>query len=289
MRWSRNVRDVEAVLAPSHSIRFPGEGDHWHYHAAMELTWFSHGEGVRFVGDHIGPFAAGDLVLLGGNLPHFWHTRGPSAGLAAQWHFPHGHAFWSFPEALELSGLFRDAERGIRFTGAAATAAAAGLTSLTATGGAERLGRMFTLLAQLARAPASERRPLSGRSYTSPDSATHRSTISAAVRYLLANFRDELRLDDLLQLTHMSKPTFSRQFKKHSGKTYGEFLARIRLEAVCRELKETDRPIIEVALACGFGQISFFNRLFRRTLRCTPREYRKRHQRTHTRSRNSSD
>jgi AraC-like DNA-binding protein len=274
LRWSRAVRDVESVLAPDSAVRLAGEGDNWHYHSAMELTYFERGDGVRFVGDNIGPFAAGDVVLLGENLPHYWHARSHSAGLAAQWHFPHGHPFWSFPESLALTTLFREAERGLRFTGTAAATAADGLAALAATSGAERLGHLFSLLGRLARAPAGERQALSGRAYARPGPSAHQPAIRDAVRYLVANFREAVRLSDLLALTGLSKATFSRQFMKHAGKSYVGFLARIRLEAVCRELIETDRPITDIALDCGFGHVSFFNRLFRRHFRCSPRDYR---------------
>jgi AraC-like DNA-binding protein len=74
----------------------------------------------------------------------------------------------------------------------------------------------------------------------------------------------------------MSKPTFSRQFKKHCGKTLSDFVQQVRLDAACHELAETDHPIIDVALGNGFSQISFFNRVFRRAIQCSPSEYRAR-------------
>jgi AraC-like DNA-binding protein len=274
LRWSRSVREVESLLGPGRAVRIAGEGAHWHYHVEMELTWFARGAGTRFVGDHIAPFADGDVVLLGENLPHYWHARGPSSGLSVQWSFPHGHAFWAFPESLALADLFREAGRGLQFSGATAAAVAGDLRGLAETGGAERFGLLISLLARLARVPAAGRRHLSGRSFSLPRTTVHQQAIGEAVRYLLANFRDEIRLPDVLRLTRMSKPTFSRQFKQQVGKTYSQFVAQVRLQAVCRELVETERPILEIALSCGFGQLSFFNRLFRRVYGCSPREYR---------------
>ena len=98
LRWQDNLHDVDLVLSPRHSVRIVGEGEHWHYHEAFELTFFESGEGTRFVGDQIQPFQRGDLVLLGANLPHYWHTRGRSAGWSVQWHLPPTHPFWTLPE-----------------------------------------------------------------------------------------------------------------------------------------------------------------------------------------------
>ena len=105
-------------------------------------------------------------------------------------------------------------------------------------------------------------------------SSRHQTAIGLALRYLIANFRDEIRLDGLLKLTGMSRPTFARQFKEQSGRTLSEFVNELRLQAACRELLESDRSVLEISLECGFGQISFFNRLFRREKGCSPREFR---------------
>ena len=44
----------------------------WHFHHAFELNLVVKGTGTRFIGDHIGHFNAGDLVLMGAELPHTW-------------------------------------------------------------------------------------------------------------------------------------------------------------------------------------------------------------------------
>jgi transcriptional regulator GlxA family with amidase domain len=109
-----------------------------------------------------------------------------------------------------------------------------------------------------------------------PADSRHRHAISEALRYLLANYRNELRLQEVLRLTRMSRATFSRQFKRHSGKTFSEFVSHIRLQSARRELVETERSVLEIASSCGFSEVSFFNRIFRRMVICTPSEYRTR-------------
>jgi len=274
LRWAQNLREVESVLAPDRSECITGEGMHWHYHGEMELTWFAAGEGTRFVGDHIGQFSAGDVVLLGSKLPHYWHTNGPSAGLSVQWNFPSGHAFWLFPETSACNGLFHRAGRGIQFTGPTAEAIRDGLQQLVVSSGTVQLGGLLRLLGLMINAPDSNMRDLSTRSFALADSAIHQDAMAEVMRYLMGNFRDEVRLDEVLRIARMSKPTFARQFKKHSGKTFSDFITQIRLQAACRELVETDRSVLEIALDCGFSHISFFNRIFRRILRRNPTDYR---------------
>lgn len=282
LRWKENLHDVESVLSRHRSIRIGGEGDHWHYHQAYELTLFSAGEGTRFVGDQIAPFERGDLVLLGENLPHHWRTRGVSAGISVQWFFPAGHPLWAFPEADTLPAYFKTAARGIHFRGPTASLLSAQLHQLVATEGLDRLGFLLRIFATAAAAPSRDYTFLSAHAFSLSAETRHQTAMRAAVQFLLAHFRDDVRMEQLLKVTRMSKPTFSRQFKKHAGKTLNEFLQQVRLDAACSELTETDHPIIDVALRSGFSQISFFNRIFRRMLKCSPSAYRTRSRRRTT-------
>ena len=190
LRWRDGLDEVEMVTGPRQSTRIRGEGSHWHYHAEMELTLFTAGEGTRFVGDHIGPFAAGDLVLIGENVPHHWLTRGASAGVSVQWQFAHDHALWSIPEAAELAPLFSAAGRGLHIGGAAAGAVREGLRDLLEGTGMARLSALLRILASLCRAPAAEARPLSARSFSLPAGSAHRTGIQEAVHHLTRHYRE---------------------------------------------------------------------------------------------------
>ncbi len=279
LHWSDNLREVESLLDANRAERITGKGAHWHYHVEMELTTFTRGEGVFFAGDHLGPFAAGEVVLLGENLPHHWHTRGPSAGFSVQWNFPPAHPLWAFPETLPLTELFKGAGHGIRYSGRTAAAVTAGLREIAGTTGLDRLGLLLRLLSLITNAPAADQSFLSRRSFSLQTGSIHEAAIKEALRYLLANYRNAIRLDEVLRLTRMSKATFSLQFKKYSGKTFSEAISQLRLQSACRELVETDRPVLAIALSCGFTEISFFNRVFRRMMGCSPSQYRARERR----------
>lgn len=274
IRWGRNLREVESLQGDGKWKRIEGEGGHWHHHVEMELTLFTEGAGTRFVGDHIGEFSAGELVLLGSGLPHYWHARDVCAGVSVQWHFPEAHALWGFHEMTGLPTVFREAERGFRLKGKAASAVAALLGEMVESKAVVRLARLLEVFSMLSGLQVKEREMLSSRGFAPVTAARHQQAIAKAVKHLLANFRGEVRVDDLLKLTGMSRATFARQFKLHAGRTSGEFVNKLRIQAACRELSETERSVTEIAMNCGFGEISFFNRLFRREKGCSPREWR---------------
>ena len=99
--------------------------------------------------------------------------------------------------------------------------------------------------------------------------------IRDAIRLVLDQFHEPLPLDDVLEHVGMSQSTFSRQFHKHTGKTFTRFVNEVRIDNACRQLVETDRSISEVAYACGFNNISHFNHQFRLLRKKTPRAFRR--------------
>lgn len=274
IRWRKNLKQVESLQADGSFRKISGEGVHWHHHMEMELTFFTKGSGTRFVGDHIGEFAAGELVLLGSGLPHYWHAREDCAGVSVQWHFPDAHALWGFREMMKLPVVFREAERGFRLKGKSASSVATLLGEMLEAKAGVRLARLLEVFSLLAAMPTKEREMLSSRGFAPVVAARHQQSIAKAVKHLLANFRGEIRVEDLLKLTGMSRATFARQFKLHAGRTSGEFVNKLRIQAACRELSDTEKSVTEIAMNCGFGEISFFNRLFRREKGCSPREWR---------------
>lgn len=276
IEWSSSVEKVEAILAGARREAVQGEGGHWHYHPEMELTWFSKGEGLRFVGDHIGPFEKGDLVLLGPRLPHHWQIRGRSAGFSIQWHYPERHPLWLIPEVRHLATLFSAAAEGVRFPSGTAERIGTRMKKMarlmTRT---ERFAAWLVILDELSESLGDAQRLSRKVFMPPPEDSPHHRAIREAVNHLLGSFREPVPLERMLSLTGMSRPTFCRQFRRHTGNSFSAFLNRVRLHAACRELRASDKPVIDIAFDNGVSQISFFNRLFLREMGCTPSHYRR--------------
>ncbi|MBX7121438.1 MAG: AraC family transcriptional regulator [Opitutaceae bacterium] len=274
LRWNRSVNRVEVVHGPGEATPLHGQGDHWHYHRATELTLIQRGAGTRFVADHIELFDSGDLVLIGANVPHYWHQRGVSTGLSIQWDFPLEHGIWGFGEAAPLRKLTESARRGLHIQGKTSDVARRRIEELPSLSGLARLALFFQILDGLAEAPPQDIRPLSLRPFSLDGTEEHQEAVRQAVSYILAHYRETVSLQDLLRLTSMSRATFARQFRHHAGKSFSTFLNQVRLQAVCRALRDTTNQIGNIALDHGFNQLSFFNRLFRREFGVSPSEFR---------------
>ena len=277
LRWKHDLDEVSLVVSPEDHRLICGEGAHWHYHRFLEITLFEEGRGTRFVGDRIDSFASGDIVLLGENLPHYWKTSGPSSGLSVQWYFPSTHPFWGLAEAGEIAAHFASAVRGILYKGTSARQLTVLLRRLSQAKGLKRLGLFIQLLSETVEAPAECHEFLATRAFCLTENSMHKNRIREAIRYILTHFREHIGMNDILRITHLTKPTFCREFKRHTRKSLTGFIQEIRLQSACRELSTTRIPIIDVAYNSGFSQVSFFNRVFLRTFGRSPSDYRRMH------------
>lgn len=100
--------------------------------------------------------------------------------------------------------------------------------------------------------------------------------VRASALWLDENCTRTITVADAVQVAMMSSRSFSRHFKLHLGVTPSEFLLRARLDLVCRMLVETDLPVEKIARRCGIGNGDRLGKIFRKTLRVSPTEYRMR-------------
>jgi AraC-like DNA-binding protein len=273
-RWSGEDRCVEIINAPTEVSRMPAFGARWHYHAAIELTCILRGSSTCFVADRLQKFSAGDVFVLGENIPHYWHHPRGSEGISILWEFPHEHGIWEVNEVKSLRLLSDRALRGLGVGGVSGKLVCRTVEELTTMDGLQRLGGLFQLFHQLLHAKPDDVAFVAAKPFDLTGINEQEEAIRRAQSYIHANYRDAITLADLLRVTSMSRSTFTRQFLVQTQKCFTTYLNSIRLEAVCRELRVSSRAISTIALSHGFSQVSFFNRLFRRELGVPPKLYR---------------
>ncbi len=99
--------------------------------------------------------------------------------------------------------------------------------------------------------------------------------IRPALEYMVKNFREDITVAQLAGLAHLSESYFMNCFKKAVGVSAIGYLIQLRMNAACEALACTKEQISEIALACGYENLSNFNRQFKKTAGCSPKEYRK--------------
>lgn len=276
LKWKNKVSQVDVCLGRGKSRRIPGAGEQWHFHPEVELTLITKGSGIRFVGDHIESFSAPDLVLIGTNLPHYWSDLQNSSGYAIQFSIEKSNPLWQLKETMTLRDLCREASMGIRYEKTLAESLVTTFTEMERQGPAQQLSLFIKILHDLSCCPKPKRMALSTKDFSISVTAQHLHGLSKAILYLLSEFDRDIEFENLLHITHMSKSTFCRQFRRHTGKTFKEFLNEIRIDHSRRLLVDTLEPITRIAYLSGFKNLSHFNRKFLEHCQLTPRVFRAR-------------
>lgn len=273
---------------PNHSARWhrhgvPSPYSRWNYHPEYEVHLITAGSGWYVVGDRIDVFSAGQLVLVGSNVPHHWISdlapgeRLPERDVVFQF-----HPQWVdrcadlLPEISGVRALLDQSRRGIEFLGTAREAASTHLEAIGTTEGATRLAHIFGLLGSLSDATAEDRRFLAAE-WSAPrsDHGDGADRVDLAFGYIFAHLGDpNLRLGETARHVGMSESAFSRYFARVSGVGFSDTVRRLRLAQAGKLLRGTTLPVAAIAHRVGYGNLSNFNRQFRAQHGHTPREHR---------------
>lgn len=106
--------------------------------------------------------------------------------------------------------------------------------------------------------------------------ATEQPSIAKARTFIQERHMEELSLTVVAHAVNMSPFYFCKSFKRATGMTFTDYLARVRVERVRTELLNPNKRISEAAYEAGFQSLSQFNRVFRRIAGESPSTYRDR-------------
>jgi AraC-like DNA-binding protein len=255
----------------------------FHYHPEIELTLIPSSSGHRYVGDHIGRFAPGDLVLVGPNLPHSYINDakfiGPAHAIVLQF-LPTslGADFFQLAELKAIRHLFERSRVGLSFHGRTRDKVASLLVQLNGLEGLARLAGFLSILEILAR--SKEARVLASPTY-SPSLALYQGErINRVCELISKRFKDGITQSEAARTARMSAPSFSRFFRRTTNRTFRAFLNEVRIGHASQMLLETDQTVAEVCYDSGFGNLSNFNRQFLKLRKVSPRAYRRKRTQT---------
>lgn len=278
------LRKIDPGADHSFSIRediHPYLYNHWHYHPEVELTLIRKGDGVRLVGDSMQPFADGDLVLLGANVPHLWRSAASyfdqSSDLtieAIAVHFKAdfwGDSFLALPEMRSIKNLLENAQRGMRIQARTHAEVVSKMETILHSQGATRIELLLHILNLIASSDTCE--PLCSTGFVQTYNANNTDRIDQIFNYTFTHFKEPLSIEKVASAVNLSPHSFCRYFKTRTLKTYWQFLLEVRIGYACKLLIENKQNISQVAFESGFSNLSNFNRQFKTIMRLTPQQY----------------
>jgi len=259
---------------------FPFRTVRWHFHPELELHHVVSTSGRYFVGDFIGGFVPGNLVLTGPNLPHNWVSEtAPGEAVALRSRvvqFSEGFvtaAAALMPELAPFRETMERSRRGLLFGPGTGARVGPLMGALVHAQGIRRLELFFAIAAALAGARDVEE--LTSATYLPDPSGFMSEGINKALAYIDEHLTEDFAEAELARIAGLSTGAFSRAFRRHTGLALVQFIGRLRVNLACQLLMQHEEMrITEACYAAGFNNLSNFNRRFLRHKGVTPSRFR---------------
>jgi two-component system response regulator YesN len=98
--------------------------------------------------------------------------------------------------------------------------------------------------------------------------------VAAAIRYIQEHYSERIRLEDVAEFLYVNPNYFSSVFKREMGKSFVDYINETRVRKSLDILLETEEKIYEISMQVGYGNFSYFNKIFKRIIGVTPQTYR---------------
>ncbi len=256
-----------------------------HQHREYELNFVQNGQGLRrIIGDSVEETGPLDLVLIAGeNLEHVWEQGSCTAEDIREITIHFSYDLFSSDllgknQFARIRQMLDRAKHGLAFAPSAILKVYHLLDTLaTEKDSFQQFISCLQLLYELSGLPSHS---LASSSFAHAPQDRESRRILKVKDYISTHYAEPLTLKMMADLVGMSPSSFSRFFRQHTNRTFSTYLVDMRLGQAARELVDTTQNISEICYACGFNNLSNFNRLFKAKRGMSPREFRQIYQKT---------
>ena len=258
---------------PDNQMDFP-----LHFHEDYELCLTLNVRGKRILGNLVEDFTEKDLVITTPNVLHCYKRDDAFLNVRCEVvviQFPKELPSWGIFDTDQLRNirnLLCQPAPGLKFSEETAEAVRERLLRLPGTEGFEAVQLFFGILHELACADRTQVELIGVQS--SDSTLPHSRRITKIVQFVEKNYHHKISLEDVGELVGMSASSVSRFFKQRTRHNFWDYLNGFRIDRAAQMMIETEHTISEISYACGFNNISNFNRVFRERIGTTPSDYR---------------
>ena len=252
----------------------------FHFHTECQLVYILSGSGTRFIGHSVEQFEAGDLTFVGPNVPHVWYSESTSEqkggeAISLALYLNPGvvcEHLSTFIDTKELSQFFKESERGIKIDGKKKLVITGILQQMLDQKNVALLASFLNIMDQLL-----DPTDLTWLNMPNPISSYTGQTpgrVPKLMQYIHENFMEDITLEAAASVAGLQIHSFCRFFKSLTNRTFSEFVNDVRVGFACKLLQQSDLSVSQIALECGYNNISYFNRSFKKIKNISPKEYR---------------
>ena len=258
---------------PDNQMDFP-----LHFHEDYELCLTLNVRGKRILCNLVEDFTEKDLVITTPNVLHCYKRDDAFLNVRCEVvviQFPKELPSWGIFDTDQLRNirnLLCQPAPGLKFSEETAEAVRERLLRLPRTEGFEAVQLFFGILHELACADRTQVELIGVQS--SDSTLPHSRRINKIVQFVEKNYHHKISLEDVGELVGMSASSVSRFFKQRTRHNFWDYLNGFRIDRAAQMMIETEHTISEISYACGFNNISNFNRVFRERIGTTPSDYR---------------
>jgi AraC-like DNA-binding protein len=181
-----------------------------------------------------------------------------------------GSAFMQATEMQKIVQLFRRSMMGLNITGATRALVSERMYHLLDLQGMDRLIMLLGILNILAQ--STEMEMLSSAEVAGQNSQDN-DRLNKVFDYVMTHFRNEIKLEEIAEIVHMSYSGFCRYFKNRTKKNFTHFVNEVRIGYSCKLLLEKDVSVAGACYGAGFNNLANFNEQFKKFLKVTPYQF----------------
>lgn len=260
----------------------PDVNNYLHFHNELELIYFKKGSGMQYIADSITPFIAGNVVLIGSGIPHYWRLSPeyfdvtPGDVEIYVIHFNKElfeNAFFCLPEFQGIRNTLALGKLSLQLSAKDKPAIGMLIKRVVRSVGAKRFSNLIECLSEIGYCRVVQKIHSSDSYLTA--TLKDKDRLEAVYNHTLRNYRRKIELKEIAATANVSPTSFCRIFKAAFKKTYSRFLNEVRVGQACRMLRENHLSIKEVCYQSGYSCFTSFHRHFRDITGKTPLVYRK--------------
>ena len=250
----------------------------WHFHPEFELVFIEGADGNRHVGSHNSRFKESDLVLIGSYIPHLNFDYGIKTTYEKiVVHMPPDFLktdFATTPELASIHQLMEDSKKGVAFGNQTKSQIGVRLKNLDGLNSFEQFLEMIGILNVLAH--ARDKELLHATAVKNQFNTKDTDRLDRIHDFIDEHYQRRIDIQEVADLSHLSKPAFCRYFKKMTRLTFTQFVNHYRIDKA-KKLLLSGKNVTETCFASGFESLSYFNRTFKKITGTNPISFRSRY------------